>query len=232
MAGSAHPMRALRALVLTTLLLAPATAGARSDEGDLPVPLAGQNGDVANCGPTAAAMVLAAYRGLDDGASVGALRDVVGRWSWDEFPMRRWSLPGRDPGMTTPQMFRATLEHFGDDLRFERIAHPFLPQEAWAMVRLRWALDHDRPVVVLVETPPLWGTSEPSLHWVVVRGVDGGRLVYNDPADGKRWTVPVDRFFDAWDLNPLFRALPGLAPFTGFVADRPLPGGRSVFASR
>ena len=86
-----------------------------------------QRGDIANCGPTAAAMVLA-HAGF--GADPRQLRDRIGRWSWRHFPLRAFSIPGRSSGMTTPHMMREVLQAFGGQGRFRALRHPFVPGEA------------------------------------------------------------------------------------------------------
>ncbi len=189
---------------------------------DLDVPMAVQASQQANCGPTAAAMLLAAYRG-DEGLALERLRDAVGAWSWARYPSRAWHLPWRDPGMTTPAMVEGILEHFGGDVRFERLSHPHLAPESSSLVTLARALAQGRPVLALVEAPTLWGTEKPGLHWIVVRGFERGRVVFNDPADGKRWSISVRSFWQAWRLSAWYRAIPGIEGYTAFVGDRPMP---------
>ncbi|MCB9729538.1 MAG: C39 family peptidase [Deltaproteobacteria bacterium] len=189
---------------------------------DLDVPLALQSGEQANCGPTAAAMLLAAYRGLE-GPSLDALRDEVGAWSWERFPMRSWHLPGRSGGMTTASMVGAILDHFGAPERFSPLAHE--GGRSGALFALTGAVSTRRPVLALVEAPILWGTHKPGLHWIVVRGFEGDRVVFNDPADGKRWKIRVESFLSAWHLSAVYRAIPGIQGYTAFVADREMPWG-------
>lgn len=237
----ARPRRRRSALVLPALTLAllwpPASARGAMDTRmptdlrytgplgvEVGVPTIAQRGDIANCGPTAVAMVLGAYRGLANGTALSILRDDIGMWSWDRFPRRAWHLPGADPGMTTPSMLHASLHAFAEDLRFARVSHPFLPMEAWALPALRGAVAQGRPVIALVDSSVIWGTSRPGLHWVVVRGFDDDQVLYNDPGDAGVFTIPAHRFWLAWRLNGVFRNLPGLGPFVGFAATRAVPG--------
>lgn len=186
----------------------------------LDVAVLAQRGEVANCGPTAAAMIL-----RHGGVSVdpAGLRDRIGHWSWDRFPMRALSVPGRAPGMTSPGMMRAVLDAFGGVMRFRTLTHPFIPGEAYALVALREALASGRPVLLMVESPVLWGTEQAGLHWIVVRGVEGDQFIYNDPSDGSQQSVSAERLWRAWRLHPLWRRLPGIDAFTAFVADRQRP---------
>lgn len=184
---------------------------------DFVVPGIAQTGDVTNCGPTAAAMIVAAFEGLGDEGRLVGLRDEIGRWSWEEFPLRRVSLPGYDAGMTTPGMLRAVLDRFAAPVAFEPFEHPWIPAEAWSLLALARYLEESRPVLALVQASTLWNARTPSLHWVVVRGLDGGDVIYNDPADGTRSTVPLPRFWAAWRLNELYRRLPMVGAFQGLV---------------
>jgi hypothetical protein len=179
-----------------------------------------QRGEVANCGPTAAAMLLGHARPTLDPA---ALRDHIGLWSWDRFPLRAVSVLGRSPGMTSPGMMRAVLDAFGGHVRFRSLSHPFIPGEAYAMLALREALASGRPVLLMVESPVLWGTTQAGLHWIVVRGVEGDEFLFNDPSDGTQRMVTAERLWRAWRLHPLWRRLPGIEAFTAFVAERREP---------
>ncbi len=192
----------------------------------LDVAVLAQRGNVSNCGPTAAAMLLAHAGGVVDAAR---LRDRIGRWYWDRFPMRAISLPGRASGMTSPGMMREVLDAFGGRARFQPLAHPFLPGEAHALPALRHAVASGRAVLLLVESPVLWGTTQAGLHWIVVNGVDGDTFIFNDPGDGTQHRVSAEHLWRAWRLHPLWRRLPGIAAFTAFVADSPAP---TVVAAR
>lgn len=189
---------------------------------ELPVPLLLQLGDIYNCGPTAVAMMIGAYRGLTSTRDLRRLRNSVGNWTWDRFPMRRWTLPGRDAGLSTTGMLEEALATFSSEARFERLAHPFVPPEAWSLLALEAAVRQGRPALLLVESPVLWGTERAGLHWIVVRGVHEGRFVYNDPADARTWEIEPERLWRAWRLNALFRSVPGIEGFTALVADRPM----------
>lgn len=179
-----------------------------------------QHGDVANCGPTAAAMVLS-HAGI--GADPDILRDRIGTWSWGRFPLRALSVSGRSSGMTSPTMMAEVLEAFGGQGRFRALRHPFLPGDAFALLALRSALSEGRPVLMMVESPILWGTEQAGLHWIVVRGAERDTFIFNDPADGKEHRVSTERLWRAWRLHPLWRRLPGVEAFTAFVLDAPLP---------
>ena len=189
---------------------------------ELDVPLVQQHGEVSNCGPSAMAMVLSAYgRGEPE-----VLRDRIGRWSWAAFPLRRLSLPGGDAGMTTPAMMHETLERFGEGLTFLSVAHRWLPPEVFAMPALEAAVAGGRPVLVLVQSSTLWNMPKAvGLHWVVVTGVEGDVVIFNDPADRTRNRIARSEFLKAWRLDPVFRELPLVAPFTALSADAPLEGG-------
>jgi hypothetical protein len=211
--------RAGRILFVAVLSLPWLTPTAAQGRGT-PVPQIRQEGEVGNCGPTAAAMAVAAYLGLHNVRRVKRLRDRMGRWSWREFPLRAWRLPGYGAGMTTPGMLHATLERFGGDLTF----HPIVPAQVdhphIAEATLRRSLAGGRPVVTLVQSGTLWASTGLGLHWVVVVAIEGDTVHYNDPGDGKRIQVPMARFLRAWRLDALFRILPGLRAYAGFAGDR------------
>ena len=59
----------------------------------LPVISLEQRDSVANCGLTAAAMLIGAYHYPTDPVGQARLRDDIGQWSWARFPMRAWHLP-------------------------------------------------------------------------------------------------------------------------------------------
>jgi hypothetical protein len=196
-----------------------------------------QQGEVGNCGPTAAAMVISAYRDSNDHEGLEALRDEMGLWSWQRYPMRAWRLPGGRAGMTTPKMLLGLLQHFGEGLNFDDLQHPFLPNESYGLLALRSAIQNGRPVIVLVESSALWGTSKPGLHWVVITGVRGDSFIYNDPGDAKRWEIGAERLWRAWRLNAFFRHLPGVEGFSGWTSNRslnvwPIDGGPTVSTYR
>jgi len=201
---------------------------------DLAIPIARQSGDKTNCGPTTAAMTLAAFRGEADPKRARALRDLVGEWTWQAFPLRQMRAPGYDAGMTTREMMRQSLDAFGQsaNVRFEALDHPWLPLEAWSIVAMKRALFERRPIVVLAEASTLWDLPRATgLHWVVVRGMSAGAVVMNDPADGAITTVPLERFWTAWHLSDLYRSLPMVAGFEALIADRSLPIRPATFTS-
>lgn len=192
---------------------------------DLPMPAVRQSGDKTNCGPTTAAMTLAAFKGETDPKRVRELRDLVGEWSWQAFPLRQMRLPGYDAGVTTREMMRRSLDAFGApaDVRFEVLEHPWIPLEAWSILALKRHLAEHRPVVVLAEAKTLWNLPKATgLHWVVVRGFSNGEVVFNDPADGASASAPLERFWEAWHLSEFYRSLPMVDGFEALVADRSL----------
>lgn len=190
---------------------------------DVALPGLAQFGDVNNCGPTAAAMLLAGYQGTATQAELEALREAIGYWSWDMFPLRQLRLPGYDAGMTTPGMLRATLDHFADDVAFAPVEHPWLPAEVWSVATLKRALVERRPLLALVQSATLWNVRTAGLHWVVVRGIEDGVVIYNDPADGTRSEVPFDRFWRAWRLSELYRSLPMVGAFQALAPNVAVP---------
>ena len=175
-------------------------------------------GDAAmNCGPTAAAILLGSASSTYDEMTLRQLRDRIGRWSWTAFPMRRVRWPGREPGMTLPYMMKASLQRFGVGRVSAVVSHGFLPREALAFASLHRVLSRRQAALLLVESPVLWGTASPGLHWIVVTGYDAGEFIYIDPSDGKAARIASDRLWWAWRLNPLWRGLLKMTPFTGFA---------------
>ena len=190
---------------------------------ELAVPIARQIGDKTNCGPTAAAMALGAYQGARRTSEVRVIRDLVGEWTWQAFPVRQMRLPGYDAGMTTRHMMQLALDRFEPTLTWKPAEHSWLPLEAWSVVVLKQAVSERRPLVVLAEAKTLWGLDVAGLHWVVVRGIDRGRVVFNDPADGTIARLSLDRFWQAWRLPDVYRSLPMVSGFEALIPDRSLP---------
>lgn len=190
---------------------------------EMPIPLGRQLGDKTNCGPTAAAMALGAYQGVADPSAVRVIRDIVGEWTWQAFPLRQLRLAGYDAGITTRHMMQAALERFEPGVGWQPVEHPWLPMEAWSVFTLKKAVAERRPLMVLAEARTLWRLDVPGLHWVVVRGVERGQVVFNDPADGAVSRIPLDRFWSAWRLPAIYRGLPMVAGFEALVPDRSLP---------
>lgn len=190
---------------------------------DLPIPIGRQLGDKTNCGPTAAAMALSAYQGVNEASGVRVIRDVLGEWTWQAFPLRQMRLPGYDAGMTTRHMMQAALERFEPSVGWMPAEHPWLPREAWSVIVLKQALSERRPLLVLAEAKTLWGIDVAGLHWVIVRGIEAGQVVFNDPADGAIARVSLDRFWQAWRLPDVYRGLPMVDGFEALMPDRSLP---------
>lgn len=190
---------------------------------ELSIPIGRQIGDKTNCGPTAAAMALSAYQGVYDASALRVIRDVLGEWTWQAFPLRQMRMPGYDAGMTTRHMMQAALERFEPSVGWKPAEHPWLPPEAWAVIVLKQAISERRPLVVLAEAKTLWGLDVVGLHWVVVRGIEAGQVVFNDPADGTVSRVSLDRFWHAWRLPDVYRGLPMVAGFEALMPDRSLP---------
>jgi hypothetical protein len=190
---------------------------------EMTIPLVRQLGDKANCGPTAAAMALGAYQGVRDTSGVRVIRDVVGEWTWQAFPIRQLRLAGYDAGITTRHMMRTALEQFEPSVGWQPVEHAWLPLEAWSIFALKKAVAERRPLVVLAEARTLWRLDVPGLHWVVVRGVEAGQVVINDPADGAVARVALAEFWQAWRLPSLYRALPMVSGFEALMPDRSLP---------
>ena len=166
----------------------------------LDVPWLQQVGEKNNCGPTAATMLLGAHLPGSSDKSLRELRDRIGDWSWKVYPLRRLRLPGNDAGMTTAKMVHAILDRFGEDIEFERLSHPWLPQSAYALPALKLALAAGRPVIVLVQAATIWGTNDLGLHWVVVRGFRDGKILFSDPADRSLGEISEVRFREAWNI--------------------------------
>jgi len=227
-------------LAILTLFLAPSLASSPSAQAppepikELQVPLVQQWGDQSNCGPSAAAMVLGAYRSETDPDEIAILRDKMGRWSWKRFALRRMRIPGVRGGWTTPAMLVKTLNRFAHRTGFTQINFAPSDHPDRAQVALVRVLREGRPILALVETKILWPTAGLGLHWVVIRGIEKNRVVINDSADGSRATFPLAKFIHAWQLGPVYRALPVVSAFSGVVGDAPLPPPRSPehFASR
>ena len=191
---------------------------------ELPVPLVRQVGDKSNCGPTAAAMAVAAYAGEESPDGLRDLRNAMGEWTWQRFPRRQRAQVGSDAGGSTRGMIRASLENFGEE-RWLEVSHPWLPRELWSLAVLKRSLAERRPLLVLAEAAKLWNVRAPGLHWVVVVGLDRGRVLVHDPADGQRTAVALGAFWSAWrlpqELRPPSRGWVSLG-FEALVANRSL----------
>lgn len=188
----------------------------------LPVPLIRQIGDKSNCGPTAAAMVAGAYAGQTSPSALRDLRNAIGEWTWQRFPRRQRAREGSDAGGTTRVMMQQALDRFSG-ARWNEVEHPFIPKDLWSIIALRRHLAERRPVVVLAEAAPLWGVGASGLHWVVATGLERGRVLFHDPADGAEASLPLEAFWRAWRLPEEWRPIPGRGGFEALVADRSLP---------
>jgi hypothetical protein len=197
---------------------------------DLEVPLLRQLGTKTNCGPTSAAMALGAFgrnalatNEADGLGDLYGLRDVIGEWTWQKFPLRQMRLSGYDAGMTTRDMMEDALDHFGEGLDWTPVDHAWLPLEAWSVIALKQSLSERRPMIVLAEARLLWGLEAPGLHWVVVRGTDRGHVVFNDPGDGTIGRIPLERFWRAWRLPDVYRSLPMVSGFEALTPSLSMP---------
>lgn len=184
-------MRSL--LTISFLLFATSAYGSdTTPEVDLDLPKLQQVGVKTNCGPTAAAMLLAAYH-QGDGTE---LRDKIGEWTWLRFPLRAIF------GTTTLQMLKDSLNHFSNGITFDEDSHPWLPKQVWAIISLKARLKQHRPLLALVDAKTLWGIPNAvGLHWIVVRGFSGKYLRYNDPADNSVQKISISQFWGAWSLG-------------------------------
>lgn len=160
---------------------------------ELDLPKLQQGPDKTNCGPSAAAIILAAYHAGD----APALRDLIGEWSWDKFTFRR--LFG---GGTSLEMLKASLNHFSNYVTFDTDDHPWIPREAWAVISLKANLQQHKPLVVLVDAKAFWGLPKATgLHWIVVRGYKKGMVSFNDSADNSTGKISISQFWDSWRIK-------------------------------
>lgn len=200
---------------------------------ELEVPTLRQGGFRANCGPTAAAMVLGAYQGTGESLDLRGLRDDLGDWSFDHFAPRRVKLPGVPAGMTPPSVLAATLNQFSDQVTFRQVSGADATLSMGERFEtgldvLRGSIAMRRPVLVLVQSGLLWPDAAESLHWVVVKGLGDDTVIINDPAQGNRETFELQHFMMAWKLNPFFRSLPFVDPYVAIAGDEPLPAAPPV----
>lgn len=54
------------------------------------------------------------------------------------------------------------------------------------------------PLIALLDPAVLYGGLEGFGHFVVITGLKGDTIYYNDPDRGENVTAPVERFFNAW----------------------------------
>jgi hypothetical protein len=182
----------MKLLILALVFVGTANAAPTQEPAGIKVPIVRQTGE-ANCGPTTAAMLLAAYFQVD----VSSLRDEIGEWSW----------PKRPNGFTSVRTMLDTLNQFGRGIAFSEMEHhPWIPIEAWSILNMKAAVTTGKPVVVLADAPILWDTPKADgMHWIVVTGFIGGIVVANDPSDGSVIAIPMDRFWGAWRLGKKYR---------------------------
>lgn len=199
-------------------------ASYRSDHIQLSLPDLSQLGETSNCGPTAAAIVMAGYHEYYDETSLLELRDLIGKWTWENDPARRWYLPGTDAGMTSPDTMKASIERFAPSLKLAMRRLPLDTRATDVWHKLTRDLRANKPTLALVMSSKLWQLDSISLHWVVIVGVRDNTVIFSDPADGKVMEMSAMRFFDAWRmplaLRLLLGAYPHLTPKQGMA--RPL----------
>jgi hypothetical protein len=184
---------------------------------EIDVPLLLQYGQRYNCGPTVAAMVIGAYEGIADPIELSLLRDKLGDWSWATDAIRRLKIPGIEGGWTTPELLAESLNKFSDKTYFRTVSlNEDLPS-AWVSLLISAIVADGRPLATLIQTSKLWPRTTESLHWVVVRGITSTHVILNDPADGTRSLVPIQRFIEAWKLSELFRTLPFISGYAAVV---------------
>lgn len=183
---------------------------------DVPIrsQLDGSEYQMANCGPASLAMVLAAF-GVE--ASIPALRNLANR---------RQGTYGLDSGialgylgdMATTAGLRPL--GLGDGTAFHR----------WSVEEVREQVRHGHPVITLVklrELPDHAGSRSQTDHYVVVVGLDGERLLINDPARngelGFRRPLSPAQLERAWDRSSVPRQALAFGAPVG-VAELAFPG--------
>lgn len=179
------------------------------------VPLLGQSGDVLNCGPTAASMMLGYYesRTAED---LTFYQYAIGYWTWDEYPVRRlyfeWGGMTYGPGGSLPEIMVAGLNRYAQDTYRVKVFDSYRP-----LYQLQGFLTRRRPVMVLLNSGTLW-QGDPvimGLHWVVVVGMTPDKVKFVDPSGGQLDEVTHDRFRRAWGLGVIQSLI--FSPFSGIV---------------
>ena len=170
----------------------------------------------ANCGPASLGMVLEAF-GVE--ASTSGLRNLANR---------RQGTYDRDAGIALPYLAdiaaTAGVRAFGlsDGAAYHR----------WSVEEVRDQVRRGHPVITLVklrELPDHAGTRSDTDHYVVVVGLDGERLLVNDPARagelGFRRPLTPDQLERAWDASSIQRHAVAFAAPPGLVeVSFPAPG--------
>jgi hypothetical protein len=176
----------------------------------------GSEYQAANCGPASLGMVLDAF-GVE--ATTSGLRNLANR---------RQGTYDRDAGIALPYLAdiaaTAGLRAFGlsDGAAYHR----------WSVDEVRDQVRHGHPVMTLVklrELPDHAGTRTDTDHYVVVVGLDGERLLVNDPARagelGFRRPLTPGQLERAWDASSIQRHAVAFAAPTGLAElSFPAPG--------
>jgi hypothetical protein len=138
-----------------------------------------------NCGPASLAMVLEAY-GLRDYAN-DALRGEVNRLQGDHNP---------DNG-TSLYAISSVAQRAG--------LYPMGLGQRWTLDDVRSTLGQGRPIITLTRYADLPGNgrSDPGTnHYIVLSGLSGDNIIYNDPAysqgAGRALLIPPDALLRAW----------------------------------
>ena len=65
---------------------------------------------------------------------------------------------------------------------------------------LKYTLENDNPVIVLLDAGILYGGIQGFGHFIVITGFDNNNIIYHDPdiPDGQNAKCSIDRFIQAW----------------------------------
>ena len=65
---------------------------------------------------------------------------------------------------------------------------------------LKYTLENDNPVIVLLDAGILYGGIQGFGHLIVIRGFDNNNITYHNPdiPDGQNAKCSIDRFIQAW----------------------------------
>jgi uncharacterized protein YvpB len=168
----------------------------------------GSEYQASNCGPASLAMVLEAF-GAE--ASIAGLRNLANR---------RQGTYDRDSGIA--------LQFLGDIAATTGIRPGGLGEggafRRWTVDDVRNQVRHGHPVITLVrmrELPDHAGSRADSDHYVVVVGLDGDRLLVNDPARtgelGFRRPLTAAQLERAWDASSIPRQAMAFAAPAGLA---------------